>query len=43
MKCNIIAQRISLQEYMRGKKADEVLEEIDEWTQDEEKIKSLTR
>jgi hypothetical protein len=39
MRCNIIAQRISLQEYMRdGKKYDEVMEEIDEWTQEEEKL-----
>lgn len=44
MRCNIIAQRISLQEHMRdAKKLEEVLEEIDEWTADEEKIKTLTK
>lgn len=49
MKCNIIAQRISLQEYMRGQKADEVQADVDEWTQEEdklsmeEKLKILTR
>jgi hypothetical protein len=42
MRCNIIAQRITLQEYLMDREAD-ILKDIDEWVSDEEKIKSLDR
>ena len=42
MRCNIIAQRITLQEYLMDREAD-ILKDIDEWVSDEEKIKSLNR
>ena len=44
MKCNIIAQRVALQEYCRdSKKYDEIIEEIDEVTNNDEILKELTR
>ena len=42
MRCHIIAQRITIQEHMAGQ-ADKINKEIDEWVQDEEKIKTLDR
>jgi len=42
MKCNIIAQRITLQEYLMDREAD-ILKDIDDWVSDEEKIKTLDR
>ena len=42
MRCNIVAQRITLQEYLM-EKYDEIIKDIEEWTGDEEKIKTLTR
>lgn len=44
MKVNIIAQRIALQEFLREtNKYDEIISEIDEWMNDEEKLKTLTK
>jgi hypothetical protein len=42
MKCNTIAQRISLQEFLI-EKSEEIQKEIQEWLEDEEKIKTLNR
>ena len=42
LRCNKIAQRIVLQEYMI-EKAEEIQKDIEEWTGDEEKIKTLKR
>jgi hypothetical protein len=42
MRCNIVAQRITLQEYMM-EKYDEIIKDIEEWTAEEEKLKTLTR
>jgi hypothetical protein len=42
MKCNIVAQRITLQEYL-VEKYDDIVKDIEEWTGDEEKIKTLDR
>jgi hypothetical protein len=42
MKCNIISQRITLQEYL-VEKSEDILKDIEEWTGDEEKIKTLDR
>jgi hypothetical protein len=42
MRCNIVAQRITLQEYMM-EKYEEIIKDIEEWTGEEEKIKTLTR
>ena len=42
MRCNIVAQRITLQEYLM-EKYEEIIKDIEEWTGDEEKIKTLTR
>ena len=42
MRCNIVAQRITLQEYLM-EKYEEIIKDIEEWTGDEEKIKTLTK
>jgi hypothetical protein len=42
LRCNKVAQRIVLQEYMI-ERSEDILKEIEEWTGDEEKIKGLTR
>ena len=42
MRCNIIAQRISLQEFLIEKEAD-ILKDIEAWTSNEEEIKKLDR
>lgn len=42
MRCNRISQRIALQEYLTDR-ADDILKEIEDWVQDEEKIKTLDR
>jgi hypothetical protein len=42
MKCNIIAQRIALQEYLIERES-EILKDIDEWTADEDKLKTLDK
>jgi hypothetical protein len=42
MKCNIVAQRITLQEYL-VEKYEDIIKDIEEWTADEEKIKTLDR
>lgn len=42
LRCNKVAQRIVLQEYMM-EKAEEIQKDIEEWVGDEEKIKGLTR
>lgn len=42
MKCNIIAQRISLQEYLIEREVD-ILKDIEEWTIDEDKLKTLDK
>lgn len=42
MRCNIIAQRISLQEYLIEREAN-ILKEIEDWVSDEEKVKTLDR
>jgi len=42
MRCNIVAQRITLQEYL-CEKYEEITNDIEEWTGDEEKIKTLDR
>lgn len=41
LRCNKIAQRIVLQEYLMERQED-ILKEIEDWTGDEEKIKGLT-
>ena len=42
MRCNILAQRITLQEYMMVK-VEDINKDIDEWVNDEEAIKKLDR
>mmetsp|Transcript_30127 Transcript_30127/g.46040 ORF Transcript_30127/g.46040 Transcript_30127/m.46040 type:complete len:143 (+) Transcript_30127:831-1259(+) len=42
MRCNIIAQRIALQEFLY-EKSEDINKEIDDWINDEEKIKTLDR
>ena len=42
LRCNKIAQRIVMQEYMIDK-SEEILKDIEEYTADEEKIKLLTK
>jgi hypothetical protein len=42
MKCNVVAQRITLQEYLIEKYED-IIKDVEEWTADEEKFKTLTR
>jgi len=42
MRCNIVAQRITLQEYLI-EKYEEITKDIEEWTGDDEKIKTLDR
>jgi hypothetical protein len=42
LRCNKIAQRIVLQEYMI-ERHEEILRDIEEYTADEEKIKTLTK
>jgi hypothetical protein len=42
MKCNIIAQRIALQEYLIEREL-EIVKDIDEWTADEDKLKTLDK
>jgi len=42
MRCNIVAQRITLQEYLL-EKYDDITADIENYTGDEEKIKTLDR
>ena len=42
MRCNIIAQRIALQEHLI-ERAEDINKEIDEWINDEDKIKTLDK
>jgi len=42
MRCNVIAQRIALQEHLL-ERAEDIAKEIEEWVNDEEKIKTLDR
>lgn len=42
MRCNIIAQRITLQEYLLERET-QILKEIEDWVNDEEKVKTLDR
>jgi len=42
MRCNVIAQRIALQEYLI-EKFEDVSKEIEDWVADEERIKELNR
>jgi len=42
MRCNIIAQRITLQEHLM-EQGDAILKEIEEWLAEEEKLKTLDR
>ena len=42
LRCNKIAQRIVLQEYMIERQ-EEILRDIEDYTADEEKIKTLTK
>lgn len=42
MRCNIISQRIAIQEYL-CERQEAIMKEIDEWVADEERIKTLDR
>jgi len=42
MRCNLISQRVALQEYLL-EKSEDINKEIDEWVNDEDKIKTLDR
>ena len=42
MRCNIIAQRVTLQEYLIEREAH-IAREVEEWLADEEKLKTLDR
>jgi hypothetical protein len=42
MRCNVIAQRIALQEYLI-EKFEDISKEIDDWLADEDRVKTLDK